>query len=364
MKTTLAGLAAGAWGAVVGGRSARAMSPSGDEVRVAGYNYDRIRAIVDGKVGLPGSGVAFDFQDIYALNQSAFGPDRKYEVTEVGLIPYVTKFVNENFRAYTLIPVFISRTFRHRNVYVHVDAGINKPEDLRGKRVGVPGYGSSSNTWIRGFLLDEYGVKPDELQWIETTKSSDKGPVDGGGFSAFDSKRSPYFLPTGFPLAKGPPGVDESELLLSRACDALIAPITPKAFTEGNPNIRQLFPDVRATEQAYFKKTGVFPIMHVVAIRTDAIAADPDLPRAVFEMYEQAKQMAYADLATTTSLKVTLPWVTQEFEDTRKLMGKDFWRYGLKANRKELELVMRYTHEQGLVKERRKFEEMFHPSVS
>lgn len=186
----------------------------------------------------------------------------------------------------------------------------------------------------------------------------------GQGSSLFGTKRSPYFLPTDFPLAKGPPGVDESELLLSGACDALIAPITPKAFLEGNPNIRQLFPDVRAAEQGYFKKTGVFPIMHVVAIRKDAIVADPGLPRAVFEMYEQAKQIAYANLETTTSLKVTLPWVTQEFEDTRKLMGKDFWRYGLEANRKELELVMRYTHEQGLVKERRKFEEMFHPSVA
>ena len=157
--------------------------------------------------------------------------------------------------------------------------------------------------------------------------------------------------------------MDESELLLSGACDALIAPITPKAFLEGNPNIRQLFPDVRATEQGYFKKTGLFPIMHVVAIRTDAIEADPGLPSAVFEMYDQAKQIAYANLETTTSLKVTLPWVTQEFEDTRELMGTDFWRYGLEANRKELELVMRYTHEQGLVKDRRRFEELFHTTT-
>jgi 4,5-dihydroxyphthalate decarboxylase len=354
LKTALSG--AGAVAAFGGSAVAAAAEPTPrPRVGVAGYDYDRVRAIMDGEIGIPGTEVAFARENIYALNRLAFGPERKYEVTELGLIPYVSKFINEGFRAYTLIPVFISRTFRHRNVFVHVDAGIEKPEDLRGKRVGTPGYGMSANTWIRGFLLDEYGVKPDEMQWIETTKSSDVGTLNKGF--------SKYFFAENFPLVKGPPGVDESELLLSGGCDALITAITPSAFSEGNPKIRQLFPDTRAAEQDYFKKTGLFPIMHVVAIRTDAIEADPGLPKAVFEMYDQAKQRAYADLETTTSLKVTLPWATQEFEDTRKLMGTDFWRYGLEANRKELELVMRYTHEQGLVKERRKFEELFHTST-
>jgi 4,5-dihydroxyphthalate decarboxylase len=124
-----------------------------------------------------------------------------------------------------------------------------------------------------------------------------------------------------------------------------------------------LFPDVRVAEKAYYKKTGLFPIMHVVGIRTDAIKANPGLPKAVFEMYSKAKQIAYANLETTTSLKVTLPWVTQEFEDTRRLMGDNFWPYGVKANLKELDLVMRYTHEQGLVKRRLKVDEVFHPST-
>ena len=200
------------------------------------------------------------------------------------------------------------------------------------------------------------------MKWVETTKSSDRGQLDSSGWGACD-KDDGIFLPADFPLVQGPPGVDESELLLSGGCDALITAITPRAFLEGNPKIRQLFPDVRAVEQNYFRKTGLFPIMHAVAIRTDAIEANPGLPKAVFEMYSQAKQHAYATLETTTALKVTLPWVTQELEDTRKLMGKNFWRYGIETNRKELELVMRYTHEQGLVRERRKFEELFHPST-
>lgn len=358
MKATAAVAAAGAWTALTG-RSAQAATDGEPEIKpeikLAGYDYDRVRAIMDGAVGIPGSGVDFDVQNIYDLNQFAFGPERKYAVTEIGLIPYITKYLNEDFRDYALIPVFISRIFRHRNLFVHADAGIETPSDLRGKRVGTPGYGMSAATWIRGFLLDEYGVKPDDMQWIETAKSSDAGTLNKGF--------SKYFFPDDFPFVQGPPGVDESELLLSGGCDALITAITPTSFLEGNPKIKRLFPDVRAAEREYFQKTGLFPIMHAVAVRKDAIEADPGLPKAVFEMYSQAKQLAYANLETTTSLKVTLPWVTQEFEDTRKLMGKDFWRYGIEANRKELELVMRYTHEQGLVKRRGEFEELFDPST-
>jgi 4,5-dihydroxyphthalate decarboxylase len=159
------------------------------------------------------------------------------------------------------------------------------------------------------------------------------------------------------------PGVDESELLVRGDCDALTTAITPKAYLEGHPKIRRLFSDVRTVEEQYFRDTNVFPIMHAVAIRTDAIKDHPWLPKAVFEMYSRAKQMAYDNLETTTALKVTLPWATQEFEDTRRLMGRNYWPYGIDANRKELELVMRYVYEQGLTRREMNFEELFHSST-
>ncbi|MEN8260344.1 MAG: ABC transporter substrate-binding protein [Pseudomonadota bacterium] len=354
IKTSVAGVAVGALG-VLPGRVAQAADAEKLQIKAAGYAYDRVRAIMDGQAGIEGAEVNFNAEDIYAVNKSAFGPEPKYEVTEMGLIPFAEKYINDDFRAYTLIPVFISRTFRQRNVFVHVDSGIDKPEDLRGKRVGTPGYGMSANTWIRGFLLDEYGVKANEMRWIETTKSSDGKNLNKG--------LGKYYFPDDFPLKKGPPDLDESELLINGGCDALITAITPKSFLDGNPKIKRLFPDVRAAEQDYYKKTQLFPIMHVVAIRTDVTKANPSLPKAVFEMYSKAKQQAYADMEGTTSLKVTLPWVTQELEDTRKLMGKNYWPYGIEANRKELEAVMRYVYEQGLVKHRLKFEELFHPST-
>ena len=365
LKTSAAGAVVGAVASLGAGMNVANAASAKPQIKVAGYDYDRVRGIMDGKVGIQGAEVSFHYEDIYAVNDLAFGPAPKYDVTEIGLIPYVNKFVNQDFRAYTLIPVFISRVFRHRNVFVHADSGIEKPEDLRGKRVGTPGYGMSANTWIRGFLLDEYGVAADDFEWIETTKSSDSGKLGGSGWSAFDAEgnNSRYYYPKDFPIKQGPPDVDESELLLSGQCDALITAITPQSFLDGNPKIKRLFPDVKAAEQSYYRKTGLFPIMHVVAIRTNAIKANPGLPKAVFDMYCEAKNIAYANMETTTSLKVTLPWVTQEFEETRKIMGTNFWPYGVEPNRKELELVMRYTYEQGLVKRLAEFEDMFDPST-
>jgi 4,5-dihydroxyphthalate decarboxylase len=329
---------------------------NGLAVTIAGYDYDRVRAIQDGRLGLDGCDVGFQIENIYHLNESVFGPARKYEISETGLIPYVTKYANEDFRAYTLIPVFISRIFRHRNIFVRTDRGIEKPEDLRGKRVATPGYGMSATTWIRGFLQDLHGVKPEDMHWIETTASSDGGTLQ-------DDKFGQYLLPDDFPLEKGPPGVDESEMIVAGDVDAVITAITPKAYLDGHPLVQRLYPDFQSAEKEYYSATGVFPIMHVIAMRKDFVDANPELPRMVFDMYSQAKRVAYEDLETTTSLKVTLPWVTQEFEDTRELMGDNFWPYGVEANRKELELVMRYTYEQGLAKRRLEVDEVFHPST-
>ena len=355
MKAAAVGVAAGAVSA--GGRlEAQAVAAGKLQVKVAGYAYDRVRAIQDGRLGLDGCDVSFHVDNIYRLNRNVFGPAREYEVSETGLIPFITKYANDDFRAYTLIPVFISRIFRHRNIFVRSDRGIEKPEDLRGKRVGTPGYGMSSCTWIRGFLQDVHGVKPEDMHWIETTASSDGGALQSDKFGQ-------YLLPDDFPLEKGPPGVDESEMIISGDVDALVTAITPKAYLDGHPNVKRLFSDFRSAERDYYSKTGVFPIMHAIAIRRDTAEAHPELPRMVFELFSQAKQAAYDDLETTTSLKVTLPWVTQEFEDTRALMGTNFWPYGVQANHKELDLVMRYAHEQGLAKRRVEVEEVFHPST-
>ena len=211
-----------------------------------------MRAIQDGRLGLDGYNLNFHVEDIYAVNRYVFGSEKKYEVSEIGLIPYLTKYANKDFRAYTLIPVFISRIFRHRNIFVRTDRGIEKPEDLRGKRVGTPGYGMSSCTWIRGFLQDLHGVKPEDMHWIESTKSSDKGKLNAGKFGR-------YLFPDNFPFERGPAGVDESEMIIAGDVDALITAITPKAFLDRHPKVKRLYPDFRAAEQAYYSKTRRLP---------------------------------------------------------------------------------------------------------
>lgn len=323
------------------------------DLKIAGYDYDRVNAIRDGKVSIEGADIDFEVSNIYSLNKTVFGPDQTYDIAEIGLIPYISKYINEDFRDYTLLPIFISRTFRHRNIYVHTDSGIEEPEDLIGKRVGTPGYGMSSNTWIRGLLLDEYGVKADDFQWIESTESSDGAKLNAGF--------AKYYFGDDFPLVKGPEGVDESELLLSGQCDALITAITPKAYLERNPNIRQLFVNAKETEAAYFKKTGMFPIMHVVAIKSSLLKKEPWLAKAVFEMYSDAKDIAYKNLETTTVMRTSLPWAKDEYENTVAIMGENYWKYGIEDNRKELESIMRYVYEQGLVKRQISFEELFVP---
>ena len=325
------------------------------ELKIAGYDYDRVRAIMNGKVTHKDLDISFHVENIYSVSNDVFGPEQKYDISEIGLIPFITRYVNNDFRDYTLIPVFISRTFRHRNIFIHTDSGIEKPEDLIGKKVGTPGYGMSANTWIRGFLLDDYGVKADDFQWIVTTKSSDGGSLK----SAFGK----YYFEDDFPISKGPEGVDESELLLSGRCDALITAITPTAFLEGNPKIKRLFPNVKETEIAYFEKNKMFPIMHVVAIRTSVLKENPWVAEAVFKMYSEAKTIAFEHLESTTVSRVTLPWVFDEFENTRNIMGTNYWKYGLEPNRKELEAVMRYVYEQGLVKSQITYLEMFHAST-
>jgi 4,5-dihydroxyphthalate decarboxylase len=192
------------------------------------------------------------------------------------------------------------------------------------------------------------------MQWMETTKSSYGG----------SQKTAPvkYFFPDGFTLLKAPKGVAEHELLLNGKCDALITSFSPSTLA-ANPKIKTLFPDVRAAEMEYYRKTKLFPIMHAIAIRADVVKEHPWLPKAVFEMYSAAKQRAYDNLGETGILKVTLPWLTQEFDKTRELMGENFWQYGIEANRKELESIMRYVHDQGLVKQKVSFEDLFDPTT-
>jgi len=324
-------------------------------VNMAGYDYDRVLALIDGRVEIEGCETQFEVSRIGDMNTHIFSGPQTRAVTEVGLHPFMLAYANDGFRDYTLLPIFPLRTFRHKSIFIRTDRGIERPEDLRGKKIATPGYSSTSLTWIRGILQDEYGVTPKDVQWI--VSSEDSSAKTSGGPSKQEN-----VIPKGLSISTGPAGKDESDLIESGEVDALFHAVQPRAFIKGHPKVARLFPDSRATEQAYFSKTGIFPIMHAVAIKKDVLEENPWLAGAVFNAYSQAKQLTYEYFTKIAWAKTTLPWVTQEVEETRALMGKNFWPYGIEPSRESLQALFRYSHEQGLASRELKIEELFHPS--
>ena len=325
-------------------------------LKISGYDLDRVSGLVDGSVEVAGCDFTFEVAGIGDMNTDVFSGEQTRDVTEIGLHPYMLAYANEGFRDYSLIPVFPIRVFRHKSIFINTASGIEKPEDLRGRKVATPGFSSTSLTWLRGIVQHEYGVRPEEIEWVVSSKDSSAGVA--GKVSKQES-----MIPEGLKVTKGPAGKDESDLLVDGDVDALFHAAEPRAYVQGHPSVARLFSDYRQTERDYYKKTGIFPIMHAVAIRNSLVDKHPWLPEAVFDAYAQAKQMMYADLRRTGWATISLPWAAKELEETRALMGENFWPYGVEANRKALETLFQYSYEQGLSSKKLKIEDVFHRST-
>jgi len=322
---------------------------------VSGYKLDRTEALIDGRAAVEGCEIKFEPMGIGDINTNVFSGPQTLDVTEIGLHPFMLAYANESFRDYALLPVFPLRLFRHKSIFIRTDRGIKGPEDLRGKKVATPGFSSTSLTWLRGIVQHEYGVKPEEIHWVVSSK-------DSSAKAAGKVSKQESMVPKGLSVSKGPEGKDESDLLESGEVDALFHAAEPRAYIEGHPKVARLFPDFRKTERAYFEKTGIFPIMHAVVIRNSLVNQHPWLPKAVFDAYSKAKQLMYDHLIKMGWAAISLPWVAQEIEETRALMGENFWPYGIEPNRKALESLFQYSHEQGLASKKLTIEELFHPS--
>ena len=324
-------------------------------LKLAGYKLDRVEALIDGRVQVEGCDTRFEIAAVGDMNTDVFSGPQSREVTEIGLHPFMLAFANEGFRDYSLLPVFPLRVFRHRSIFIRTDRGIAKPEDLRGKTIATPGFSSTSLTWLRGILHHEHGVAPEDIQWVVSA-------ADSSAEAAGKVSKQENIIPEGLKVSRGPEGRDESDLLESGDVDALLHAAEPRAYVQGHPKVARLFGDYRQAERAYYSKTGIFPIMHVVAIRNDVVSAYPWLPKAVFHAYSNAKKLMYAELKKLGWATISLPWVGQEIEETRKLMGDNYWPYGIEPNRKALETLFRYSHEQGLAERQLMVEELFHPT--
>lgn len=331
-------------------------SEGGVSLKLAGYPYDRVRALVSGSQEIAGvSDYVFEQDKIGNLNTDALGGPMSREVTEIGMIPYILSYANGGLDNHVLLPIFLLRVFRHKSVFIRPDRGIERPEDLKGKTIASPGFSSTSLTWIRGFMQDQYGVSPSDVKWVISRK--DSAGKDTGGASEYEN-----LLPDGLDISFGPEGLDESDLLIEGHVDALFHAAEPRAFVEGHPMCVRLFSDSRAVEQEYYRETGIFPIMHAVAMRKDVIAAHPDLPRAVFDAYVSSKQALYDWQRGLGWVLNSQPWFSQDMEDARAVMGDNFYSYGFsEANLKTMRTLLAYAHEQGLAERAVTVEDLFLP---
>jgi len=315
---------------------------------VAIGDYDRNRPLIDGAVRI--DGVDPVFMTLYP-EEIFFRALRThdFDICELSLSSFTVKTAAGD-NPYVGIPCFVSRAFRHTSIYVRTDR-IHEPKDLKGRKVGVPEYQLTANVWARAILQDDYGIAPADIRWV-------RGAIEHAG----RIEKISIKLPPGVVLEDAPAGRTISDLIDKGEIDGFIAP-RPPYLARPNPNVGWLFPDPIAAAKDYFKRTGIFPIMHLVGIRRTLVDQHPWLPAAVMKAFEQSKAAALAHLSDTSATKVTLPFIEEQLVATRELMGEDFWPYGLEANRKTLDTFLHHHHAQGLSSRLVKPEELFHPST-
>jgi 4,5-dihydroxyphthalate decarboxylase len=319
-------------------------------ITIACGNYDRTRAIRDASVKVEGCAVTYLPMYPEEIFHRAF-KFAEFDVSEISFSSYI-RTVATGTSAYIGIPAFVSRIFRHSGIYIRKGAGIDKPEDLRGKRIGVPEYQITAVVWMRGMMQHEYGVPPSAIHWRS-----------GGQEQPGRHERTPLKPIKGVDIQPLEDGKTLVGMLKDGELDALFTARAPSSFLKGEPHIARLFPNTRQAEQAYFKKTGLFPIMHLVGIRKTLAEKYPWLATSVYKAFCEAKALAMIDLRDVNALMVTLPWLEAETHETSAIMGADFWKYGIAENLPEIETLTQYIHEQGLADRKVKVEELFHPST-
>lgn len=319
------------------------------ELSIAIGDYDRIRPLVDGTVPIDGVQPIFMLlspEEIFfrALRHADF------DVCELSLSSFTVRAaLGDN--PYVGVPVFPSRAFRHTAIVVRNDRGIGTPADLRGRRIGTPEYQLTACVWARGLLAEEFGVQPSEVIWVR-----------GGMEQPGRVEKIDLHLPEEVRLESAPAGRTLSQLLEQGEIDGIIGPRLPAGFGT-DPRVGWLFPDPMAAALEYFRRTGIFPIMHILGVRRALAERHPWVPAALAKAFEQAKASAAAQLRDTSAAKVMLPFLEEQLLAVRRAMGEDYWPYGLEPNRRTLETFLRHHHEQGLSARRVAVEELFHPAA-
>jgi len=319
------------------------------QISIAMGDYDRNRALFDGRVQIDGCDPVYMLLSPEEMFFRAMR-SRDFDITELSFSSYLVKHAQGDC-PYIAVPVFLSRAFRHTSIYVRKDR-IRTPQDLKGKRVGIPEYQLTAIVWARSILQDDYGIRPEDVTWV-------RGGIDTPG----RPEKIKLNLPAGVHVEAAPEGTTISQLLDAGEIDGFIAPRPPSGAALQNPHVGWLFDDPTAVAKDYYRRTGIFPIMHVVGIRKEIAAVHPWLPGAVVKAFNASKAAALELLADTSATKVTLPFVEEQLKAAKDLLGEDFWSYGVQANRKTLQAFLKHHHAQGLSSRLVEVDELFHPST-
>ena len=329
---------------------------SSSKLDIAFWNYDRGTLLRDGTVKIGGVDATFHSGRIVIDIFEAMIRRRAYDVSELGMT-YFLRTLRGGESPFLAIPVFLVRSFRHNAIYINKASGIARPQDLAGKRIGELGvYGHDAGVMPKGILSDEYGVKAEQCRWIVGSIDFPMNPVD------FVDQP----VPPGVEVEWASKGADLGEMLEKGEIDALISADIPRCVLAKSPKVGRLFEDYEAVERDYYRRTGIFPIMHAVVVKRELALERPDVVRAVYEGFREAKdKMAeqYVKGMTFNNMTVMIPWLTKRIGEDRDLLGDDWWPYGIKANRPALDAILRYHHEQGITDRRFRVEDIFAPCL-
>lgn len=301
--------------------------------------YDLLRPIIEGSV-VP------DGIDLNVFTMAS--PERhgrmlrheEFDVCELSLIAYLVAY--DQKRAFTAIPVFPHRRFRHGYMVKRMNCGIDAPADLNGKRVGLDTLQNSAGLWMRGILQDHYGVDLRSIEWW--CQEEEDVPLEPAAWMK---------------LKRVPQGKNIDAMLLAGELEGALYPEALPSIRKGSPKVGLLFPNPKEAEIDYFKKSGIFPIMHAVVVKNTILERDPWVAVSLLQAFHKAKEVCYERMKDPRNF--ALVWVKELMQEQQAIFGPDPWPYNLEDNRKALDAVVRYEFDQGMIKKKPKIEDLFFP---
>ncbi|HEU4342356.1 MAG TPA: ABC transporter substrate-binding protein [Candidatus Binatia bacterium] len=307
-------------------------------------DYDRTHPLIDASVkpeGLELNWLVLPHYEIWTRMLNYYD----FDASEISLSSYL--IARTMGKPLTAIPVFPARAFRHSYVFINTRSGIREPKDLMGKRVGLAEFQQTATVWVRGMLQHEYGLKLEDIEW----------------FTWVPRQRMEIEMPKRYSVRSISPDRQADQMLFDGELDAVICANLFPSLLRPPSHVRRLFENYEAVEAAYFRKTGIFPIMHSIALRQELWEQSPWIARSLFKAFQRAKENAYERLNDISPYKISLAWFRRPVEEQRAILGEDPWPYGLEKNRHVVATLMEYLYEQGLAREKLDVNQLFAPNT-